>query len=329
MIIKPIKTVILLFLIIGMVVWSCKQLRAQEQITPAQPWLAINGEHINAHGGGIIYFNDAYYWFGEKRGKSASEGVNVYSSTDLVNWKAEGLALATITDDPTNDIARGCIIERPKVIYNSKTKQFVMWFHLELRGQGYNAARAGVAVSDNVIGPYHFLKSFRPNGNMSRDMTLFVDENGEAYQIYSSNDNYDLRIVRLSDDYLSPTTQDSLLFSKHREAPALFKVKGNYYLITSGCTGWAPNKASVHVAKSLFGPWRYLGDPMSGPDSEITFGAQSTFVFQIPEKNKWIFMADKWNPRNLTDSRYVWLPIDIDRNGDILIQWKEKWSPAE
>jgi beta-galactosidase len=164
---------------------------------------------------------------------------------------------------------------------------------------------------------------------MSRDMTLFVDKKGEAYQIYSSNENYDLRIVRLTDDYLSPTAQDSLLFSKHREAPALFRVKNNYYLITSGCTGWAPNEASVHVAKSLFGPWKYMGDPMSGPDSKTTFGAQSTFVFQIPEKNKWIFMADRWNPKNLTDSRYLWLPIDIDRNGDILINWKDKWSPDE
>ncbi|HTN21288.1 MAG TPA: glycoside hydrolase family 43 protein [Pelobium sp.] len=328
MIIKPTKTVILLLQIIGLVVCGHTQLKAQEQIKPAQLWFDASGKHINAHGGGLIAVKDKYYWFGEKRGKSMSEGVNIYSSSDLVNWHEEGLAL-NVMDDPTSDISRGCIIERPKVIYNSKTKQFVMWFHLELKGHGYNAARAGVAVSDNVTGPYHFLKSFRPNGNMSRDMTLFVDKNGEAYQIYSSNENYDLRIVRLTDDYLSPTAQDSLLFSKHREAPALFRVKNNYYLITSGCTGWAPNEASVHVAKSLFGPWKYMGDPMSGPDSKTTFGAQSTFVFQIPEKNKWIFMADRWNPKNLTDSRYVWLPIDIDRNGDILINWKDKWSPDE
>ena len=31
-----------------------------------------------------------------------------------------------------------------------------MWFHLELRGKGYKAARAGLAISDKVTGPYTF-----------------------------------------------------------------------------------------------------------------------------------------------------------------------------
>nr|WP_294897218.1 glycoside hydrolase family 43 protein [uncultured Pedobacter sp.] len=306
--------------------FSAKQIQAQNKIEPAQLWLDNHGEHINAHGGGITVFNNKYYWFGEKRGKSASKGVNVYSSKDLVNWKAEGLALATVTDNATSDIATGCIIERPKVIYNRKTKQFVMWFHLELKGKGYNAARAAVAVSDKVTGPYRFINSFRPNGNMSRDMTLFVDGKGEAYQIYSSNENYDLRVVRLTDDYLGATTQDSLLFSKHREAPAVFKVGEDYFLITSGCTGWAPNEASVHTSKSLFGPWKYLGDPMNGVNSKTTFGGQSAFVFKVPKKNQWIFVADQWNPKNLAYSRYVWLPIEIKKDKNIAINWRENWS---
>jgi hypothetical protein len=32
-----------------------------------QIWPDNDGKHINAHGGGIIYFNDTYYWFGEYR----------------------------------------------------------------------------------------------------------------------------------------------------------------------------------------------------------------------------------------------------------------------
>jgi hypothetical protein len=41
--------------------------------------------------------------------------------------------------------------------------QFVMWFHLELKDKGYDAARSGIAVSDNPVGPFIFIKSFRPN----------------------------------------------------------------------------------------------------------------------------------------------------------------------
>ncbi len=47
-------------------------------------------------------------------------------------------------------------MERPKVIYNKRTKKFVMWFHLELKSKGYEAARAGVAVSDFSEGTLSF-----------------------------------------------------------------------------------------------------------------------------------------------------------------------------
>lgn len=297
---------------------------------PGQPWMDSNGELINAHGGGIIYADKKYYWFGEKRGRMASEGVNVYSSTDLYNWKHEALALSPVLGDSTHDIAKGCIMERPKIIYNDASKKYVMWFHLELRGKGYNAARAGVAVSDKITGPYKFVHSFRPNGNMSRDMTLFKDKDGQGYLIYSSRDNYDLRIVKLSDDFLSASTDDKLLFSNHREAPAVFTYKDKYYLITSGCTGWNPNKAAIHESASLWGPWKELPyNPMSGPKADITFEGQSTFVLPVAgRKDSYIFMADKWKPSNLRESSYLWLPLTI-QNGQPIVEWKDKWTMDE
>jgi hypothetical protein len=292
---------------------------------PGEVWHDQADEVINAHGGGILYQNGKYYWFGETRGESESRGVGVYSSGDLYNWKNEGIALAQQKDN-SSEIAIGCVMERPKVIYNKKTGKYVMWFHLELKGQGYNAARAGVAVSDKVTGPYKYLKSFRPNGNMSRDMTLYVDDDGSAYHVYSSRDNYDLRLVKLTDDYLSATTKDSLLFSNHREAPALFKYNTNYYLITSGCTGWAANEASLHVSNSLYGPWKLLGNPMKGANADLTYGGQSTYILPIQGKeNAFIFMADRWKPRDLKDSRYLWLPVQF-KNNEPYIDWLDEWS---
>lgn len=296
-----------------------------KSFTPGKPWFDTEGKLINAHAGGIIFRKNTYYWFGEKRGTHRSEGVKVYSSKDLYNWKDEGLALSQSTD-PASDITEGCLMERPKVIYNEKTKKYVMWFHLELKGKGYSAARAGVAISDKVTGPYTFLKSFRPNGNMSRDMNLFVDDDGSAYHIYSSDENMDLRIVKLSDDYLEATTEDVKLFRNQREAPALFKKDGKYFLITSGCTGWAPNKASLHTANSLFGPWEFKGDPMTGPNAAKTFGGQSTYVLPVKGKNDtFIFIADQWNPKNLMDSRYVFLPVQLT-DDKVTIAWQEDWK---
>lgn len=292
---------------------------------PGALWYDENGEVINAHGGGVLLMGKTYYWFGEKRNAHASLGVNVYSSKDLHHWKNEGVALSQ-SEDPQSDIAVGCVMERPKVIYNAKTKKYVMWFHLELKGQGYKAARAAVATSDKVTGPYQFLKSFRPNDNMSRDMTLFVDDDGKAYHIYSSRENYDMRIAELTDDYTSPTAKDKMIFSLHREAPAIFKRDGKYFLITSGCTGWAPNKASVHVADSIFGEWKSLGNPLHGDGADSTYGGQSTYILPIAgKKTSFIFIADKWNPKDLTDSRYLWLPIQF-KNGGPYIEWMNQWN---
>jgi len=295
--------------------------------SPGKTWYDNQGEVINAHGGGLLYVDKTYYWFGERREKQGTNGINVYASRDLYNWKYEGIALSTDSTNAASDIAKGCVMERPKVIYNAKTHQYVLWFHLELKGRGYSAARAAVAVSDKVTGPYRFINSFRPNGNMSRDMTLFVDDNGTAYQVYSSNENYDLRIVKLTDDYLQPTTDDHLLFSNHREAPAVFKYNQRYYLITSACTGWAPNEASIHVADAVTGPWKKLAyNPMSGPGADSTFGGQSAYVQPIAGKhNAFIFVADIWRPNDLRDSRYVWLPIRFNE-GNPVIEWTESWN---
>lgn len=294
---------------------------------PGAPWLDESGNVINAHGGGILYDKGTYYWFGEKRGRRTSEGINVYSSKDLYNWKFEALALAPNTTDTASEIAAGCIMERPKIIYNAKSKTYVLWFHLELRGKGYSAARAAVATSKKITGPYTYLHSFRPNGNMSRDMTLFADDDGKAYHVYSSRENYDLRLARLSDDYLSDAPADSMLFSRHREAPAMFKYEDKYYLITSAATGWRPNQASMHEAASVWGPWQLrLQNPMEGPGADSTFGGQSAFILPVAgKKDAFIFVADKWNPRNLEDSRYLWLPVQF-KNGQPYIEWKDEWN---
>lgn len=148
--------------------------RSQDQknmlIKPGEVWPDTQGKHINAHGGGILYYKGIYYWFGESRlprGETdrTKYGVGCYSSKDLVNWKNEGLALRVI-NDTSSLLQPGCVIERPKVLYNRKTGKFVMWFHHELRGQGYRAALTGVAVSDNVTGPYKYIRSLRPNAGV-------------------------------------------------------------------------------------------------------------------------------------------------------------------
>ena len=304
---------------------------------PGQVWLDSSGNPIQAHGGGILYSRGTYYWFGENKAGETRPGVlqdlcrvdvigiNCYSSQDLYNWEFEGIALPAEPDDPSNDLHPSKVVERPKVIYNALTGKYVMWMHIDTADYAY--ARAGVAVSDSPTGPYHYLGSFRTNGAMSRDMTLFQDEDGTAYYAFSSEDNRTMHLSLLSDDYLEPSGEVLRLFEdRSREAPAIFKRHGKYHLITSGCTGWAPNAAEYAMAASAMGSWTTRGNPCRGAGSERTFGAQSTFVLPVVSKpGEYIFMADIWNKNNLSDSRYAWLPMHF--SGDrMVIEWLDEWD---
>ena len=342
-------------------------------IRSGELWPDDKGEHINAHGGGVLKHGDTYYWFGEhksERTSSALVGVTCYASEDLVNWRNMGVALA-VSNERGHDLERGCVIERPKVIYNSTTKQFCLWFHLELKGQGYNAARYGVAVADKPEGPYKYLYSQRADagkwpmefdadavavadtldaanykdwtpawlkavdqgllvkrdldgGQMSRDMTLFVDDDGKAYHIFSSEENLTLHIAELTDDYLHHTGRYTRVApAGHNEAPVIFKHDGTYWMITSGCTGWDPNEARMFSAKSIWGPWTQHPNPCRGPKAELTFGGQSTFI--LPVGGRYIFMADIWRPRHPIDARYIWLPIEFE-DGKPVVRWQDEWA---
>jgi len=349
---------------------------------PGEIWLDTNGLPINAHGAGVLWHEGLYYWFGEHKiegpaGNRAEVGVHVYTSADLYHWDDGGIAFA-VSDDSTSEIARGCILERPKVIFNRRTGKFVMWFHLEPKGKGYAGARSGVATADAPAGPYHYLGSLRPNGlfwptnvpselrqpldaserayinsldlpggprpyypkqsifrrdfaagQMARDMTLFVDDDERAFQVYASEDNGTLHISELSDDYLRPTGRYIRIFpGRFHEAPALMKSRGRYFLFTSDCTGWAPNAARLSVADNIWGPWEELGNPCIGTGKQIanTFESQPTFILPVAgRKDAFIFLADRWRPDNAIDGRYVWLPLEF-QYGVPMVRWHDTWD---
>ena len=104
-------------------------------------WNDTTGKRIEAHGGGFIKVGDTWYWIGEDKSHNSGtfRGVNIYASKDLGNWEFRN---AIITRDTAPDLlASDRIIERPKIVYNDATEQYVMWLHWE--GQNYADRRGG------------------------------------------------------------------------------------------------------------------------------------------------------------------------------------------
>ncbi|MGM0408062.1 MAG: hypothetical protein ACQERU_08755, partial [Bacteroidota bacterium] len=134
------------------------------QIKNQLKWPDNNGVHINAHGGSITFHNGIYYWYGEHKiedfsqikcsyldeipeqdyiGGLSEAGIHCYSSKDLINWEDEGIVLTVNYQDETDPLTYGSIVERPKVLYNSFTKQFVMHFKLKSKQPDEIFARHG------------------------------------------------------------------------------------------------------------------------------------------------------------------------------------------
>ena len=294
---------------------------AQPAIQPGAIWPDNRGQHVQAHGGGILKFGDTFYWFGEDRSRDNDRGhryASCYSSTNLVDWTFRNQVVKLA--DPEN-LGPGWVLERPKVFYNAATKKFVMYAHLD-NGR-YNFAGVAVLTCGTVDGDYQYLKSFRPLGHESRDIGQFVDDDGSAYLIFEDRP-FGFRIARLSDDYLSVEKQICLI-AQHMEGGAVVHYDGLYYVIGSALTGWSPNPNKYATAKSLAGPWSEFKN--IAPPEKNTYGSQSTLLLKIvgAKTTSVIFMGDIWKPQAQWDSRYLWMPLEIG-DGKLSLSEPKEWT---
>ena len=330
------KTKNVLSLILGLVALQA----AAQSINPGHTWNDTNGSSINAHGGCVVYADGYYYWFGEQRSTNKSDGISCYRSPNLYSWTKLSRAVTptgTQTDE-NRDIASGRTLERPKVIYNAKTGKWVMWIHWE-NGNDYGQAKVAVCTADKPEGPYKLSDVFRPNGCDSRDQTLFLDSDGQAYHIYSTNMNSNTNCERLSDDFLTPTEGYAVQLKGRRyEAAAIFKVGELYWGVFSGCTGWDPNPGRFMWTYDLMNEtWQAPADFRASDGStginfcvdngkNNSYQSQSNYVFPVPGRDKcFIYMGDRWNSSNIQSSKHIWLPLSV-RSGYPTVRWYDSWD---
>lgn len=297
--------------------------QAAVTVVSGAQWTDTSGAPVQAHGGGIIKVGTYYYWFGENRNADDTfRYVSAYRSTDLRTWEFRNHVLRQSSAAELGSAK----IERPKVIYNAATGRFVMWMHKE-NASDYGEARAAVAVSSTVDGNYSYLGSFRPLGHMSRDITAFVDTDGAGYMISAANENFDLHVYRLTSDFTGVATLVRQWVGDHREAPALFKRGGVYFMLTSDATGWSPNQQRYSTATSITGAW----SAWQNTGDAAAYGSQTAFVLPVQgsQATSYLYLGDRWAgavSRPVNESRYVLLPLRFPSNTTMAIDWNPQTS---
>ncbi|MFC0434334.1 RICIN domain-containing protein [Kutzneria buriramensis] len=311
-----------LLAVLGAVLIAAPARAATVAFTPGKAWQDTSGAALQLHGLGIVKVGATWYGFGEdKSGETSADtsfqDIPCYASTDLANWTPQGRALVR---QASGDLGPNRVVERPKVLYNATTRTYVMYLHID--SPSYGEAKVGVATSGTPCGPYTYRGSFRPLGQLSRDIGLFQDSDGTGY-LLSEDRNNGLRIDRLSADYLSVEAAVAVL--PDYEAPAMVKDNGRYYLLGSHLTGWGTNDNVYSTATAPSGPWAPFR-PVA-PAGTNTYNSQTANIIPVQggAGTTYVYAGDRWTTGNLGASPAVWLPMTI-AGATVTVGWQNSWS---
>lgn len=283
----------------------------QNAVYPGQIWLDTKGERIQAHGGAVFYENGTYYWYGENKEYTNGQngvwtwGIRAYCSTDLCNWKDLGLIIPPVLDDPDSSLYPARYIDRPHILYCRKSRKYVCWIKLS----GAEAAFV-ILEAESLLGPYTLIEEFyRPGGLEAGDFDLVCDEKANKAYLYFEA-NHDLIVcMQLSEDYRKAEKKISTQYKGlkppfTREAPALFEADGKKYMITSGMTGYIPNRSDCAGSNDWEKPFCSIGNPHISDLSDASFNSQISKIFPVEgTRDLFIAMGDRWVPEYLLDAK--------------------------
>jgi hypothetical protein len=167
------------------------------------PWIDDQGTPVNAHGACIVEENGVYYLFGEWKSDTtnAFPGFGCYSSSDLVNWKFERVALSLQKDGLLGPNRVG---ERPKVMRCPQTGEYIMLAHTD--DMRYKDPQVGLAVADKATISENKIFTGLVEGRVSKqlkdiclmDQTYVRAEDGkQTVAQYLESVNKDLAITRV------------------------------------------------------------------------------------------------------------------------------------
>src|SRR6218665_523972 len=311
----------------------------QTTLTNFQTRFDTAGDAIDAHDGEIAFFDGTYYLYGTSYGcgfewgnKGAPFcGFKAYASTDLVHWTDKGAlfdARGAVWQSRCNGATYGCF--RPHVLYNKKTKQYVLWINVYDNRVGFRVftSRSPVGPFTETDNPKLAVNADSPIAGLNNgDHDTFADDDGTGYIAYTDwRTRGTIVIEKLTSDYLSGTGKHvKAVTSGATEAPSLFRRKGIYYVTYSdpNCGYCSGTGTSYKTAPSPLGPWS-AGKKIS----DNSCGGQPSFVSVIRLKDDvmYLYGSDLWNnaAKNEALANYYWAPLNFVPDGSILPMQCEK-----
>jgi beta-xylosidase len=277
--------------------------------------LAVKEDHNPAVAG---LYADADIFYSEKTGKfymyPTSDGFRdwlgtyfkAFSSSDLVNWRDEGVIL-DLSKDVTWAKSRAwapCIAEKK---IDGQYKYFFYYCAEQ---------KIGVAVSDNPTGPFvdigQPLIDKRPDGFSKKgqviDPDVFKDPQSGKYYLYWGN-GY-MAGAELNDDMISlktETIKELTPESPYTEGTHVFYRNGSYYFT------WSQNDTRDPDYRVRYGTAKSPLEKISIPENNLVivkdetigiYGTGHNSTIQVPGKDEWYLVYHRFNyPKGINMGR--------------------------
>ena len=282
----------------------------QSAFYPGRVWRDTEGKRIQAHGGALFYEDGTYYWYGENKDRTDGKskiwtwGIRAYESKDLYNWKDLGLIILPELSDKNSNLYPEKHLDRPHIFKNSKTGNYVCW--IKLSG---NDACFVILSAEHFTGPYRIVKeNYRPENVKAGDFDIVHTKNGTSY-LFMDADHQEIAGYRLTEDgYAAEQKVSRQYFGLKppfcREGIAVFERRGKKYMLSSGMSGYIPNKSDSAFSDDWEQPFESIGNPHIKDESGSSCNSQISQVFQVPgKKDLYIAVADRWVPEFPVDAR--------------------------
>jgi hypothetical protein len=301
-------------------------------------WKDTNGVEISAESGFVTKFGNLYWWYGRH---GLSSRVRAYSSTNLVDWKNEGIVA---------DFGSGAAC-RPVVFFNETSGKYVLIVGLAAgtRPQLVFSTAAGPR------GPFTEVNRIpEPTGSPMGDVGGFKNDDGEAYVVYNSDrfePNSTMVISRLTKATYTSFSVAELHVANHvngnkREAFHVIKnpANGLFYLFSSKTAGWKPSAAMYKVSRYLYNfpttggnsgfndGWNLVETSPASANSFFTQHDMALRIHGTASGSMFMYIGDRW-PEYAEPGVYpagggekAWFPLTFGADGVPRIHGEAQWT---
>ena len=344
-------------------------------IDNTKPRTDTNGQIVSAHQGGITWSkaDRRYYWVGcawvpcaegptgcnftsihnnDTWGECGfnNNNMSVYSSATLANdnWRVE-----TMDALPRSTRAVGSYWQ-PNMVWNPSTSLWVLLWVFSPPNASPSATIAQAAVSKTPAGPFVMANaSIATHFPTDTSAEIFVDDDGAAYIVYSSDQGSGGKTKRPVIERLTPSWTETSGEAPSapiepfpppghgscQEGEVLFKRKGVYHLLMGSCCCFCESGTNLvlYTAPAALGPYTMQREmnPVQ-KDGKLALPCQQQGVSALPGANgtdvQLMWSGERW--QQSPDGRkehdpQAWVPIQFGADGSMqpLSDFPWKWSP--